>query len=66
MFLDTFEFVPFDCIKTLLFNKWLLSFFYALTGVHLGVLIKQRDCCGGVSVVHILVCVALTHSASLC
>lgn len=47
MFLDTFEFVPFDCIKTLLFNKWLLSFFYALTGVHLGVLIKQRDCCGG-------------------
>lgn len=65
MFLDTFEFVPFDCIKTLLFNKWLLSFFYALTGVCLGVLIKHRDC-WGVGVVHILVCVALTHSASLC
>lgn len=31
MFLDTFEFVPFDCIKTLFFNSWLLSFFYALS-----------------------------------
>lgn len=66
MFLDTFEFVPFDCIKTLLFNKWLLSFFYALTGVHLGVLNKTKGLLWGVSVVHILVCVALTHSASLC